>query len=758
VVVLTSINKTVLSVALLFALCTAWALLSQIPILRLPNVEKFLGPDGALAFLENITIDTRIRVRGPIEAPLKVLYVDVDTESISRLGNFPWNRDYFALALDALFKQGGIKAAGMDFVFSMAGIPALGRNEAEQGTRALGKVIHREKNIVLAGTYGTQNRPLGDVSSFPFIFESHYGTHPVGPPELPAFPIIGPSWGHVGLIDTVGDDVRYVPFFAKADLHTYYPMSLELALLHWGLDPSAIKISPNCLTISRPDGSIASRIPLILGQLAEPNWFNAWMDPAVGHFSIVDVMAYGKAATEGTDEQKALAKEFFEPFREGVVLIGPVDPLLKDLSVMPLSGPNPVPRVFVHGNLLQSIVAQRFLHRPPVWLNVGFIFLLGFAGAAFCLVPARFTTAAKAFSLTTALTYMGAAFLVFSKNDLLLPLVAPLGAALSCTFAGSLLQLSREQSQKRRIKGMFGAYLSPSLVDKMIESGEEPRLGGIDAEITAFFSDVQNFSSFSEQLTPQQLVSLMNEYLSAMTDILMEQGCYVDKYIGDAIVGIFNSPVPLPNHALQACVATQTLQKRLASLREKWAAEGEKWPPFVSRMQMRIGLNTGFATVGNMGSSRRFNYTMMGDTVNLAARCESGAKSYGVYTMITGETRRAAEQVGQGCVFRFLDRIIVKGRREPAEMHEIVCLAADLTPETSRCLALYASGIEHYLARQWDAAIAAFEQSAALEPNRPERNPESPTTPSSVMLARTRLIKQNPPGPEWDGVFKMQTK
>jgi adenylate cyclase len=149
---------------------------------------------------------------------------------------------------------------------------------------------------------------------------------------------------------------------------------------------------------------------------------------------------------------------------------------------------------------------------------------------------------------------------------------------------------------------------------------------------------------------------------------------------------------------------------------------------------------------------------MMGDTVNLAARCESGAKSFGVYTMITGETKRAAEAGGDTCVFRFLDKIIVKGRTEPAEMYEVVCLREDLDTETRECLALHAEGIKNYLGQNWDQAIVCFEKAAALEPNRPERNQDSPTTPSLVMLERCRELKSNPPGAEWNGVFKMTSK
>jgi adenylate cyclase len=256
-----SIRKP-LFVLILLGICSVWALLSQVSMLRLPNSEKFLGPDGLLAFLENPTIDARFRLRGPIEAPVKVAYVDVDSESISRLGNFPWNREFFALALDALFEFGGIRAAGMDFVFSSAGIPALGREEAQKGTIALGKCIHKNKNVVLAATYGSQNRPLGDSSSFPFVFERRYGTTPIGPPELPSHPVVGPTWGRIGLIDTVGEDVRYVPYFAKTDLHTYYPMSLQLALILWKLGPQDVTIESNRVVVKKTTTPRLSPSPL----------------------------------------------------------------------------------------------------------------------------------------------------------------------------------------------------------------------------------------------------------------------------------------------------------------------------------------------------------------------------------------------------------------------------------------------------------------------------------------------------------------
>jgi adenylate cyclase len=733
---------------------TVWFILSRFTLRN----EQFPGPDGALAFLEELTIDKRLQFRGPLPAPVNVIYVDVDSLAISKLGNFPWNREVFAIALDALFKYGGIKAAGMDFVFSKAGNPGIGGENAEKGTKKLGKTIFQNKNVVLAATYNTEAKEEDNSTLFPFVFEKNYGKHPVGPPELPEYPIVGPNWGHVGLINILGNNVRFLPMFAKADNHTYYNLALELALLYWGLDESAIKLEGNFLNVYSEDGSVKATIPLLLSQIAEPNWFHAWEHAYAKHFSIYDVLVNAQILKEGSEDKQVEAAEFFQTFKDSVVLIGPVDPMLKDVLLMPLDGSQPVPGVAVHGNVLKTILSGRFVQRSPVWLNACFIFGLAFLAGSFCLIPAKYSHLARIAGFVSFAGYIAGSFWLLARFDIIIPLVAPVGAAISCTMAGALIQLSLEKDQKRRIQGMFGAYLSPALVEQMIYSGEEPQLGGIDAEITAFFSDVQGFSSFSELLTPQQLVALMNEYLTGMTDILMECSCYVDKYIGDAIVGIFNAPVALDAHALKACVATQRLHKCLAELRKKWASEGAKWPEFVSRMQMRIGLNTGFATVGNMGSDRRFNYTMMGDTVNLAARCESGAKSYGVYTMVTGDTKCAAEKAGDACVFRFLDKIIVKGRKVPAEMFEIVCLKEDLTEEIKTCIATYALGIEHYRAQQWDEALQAFEKSAAIEPNRPEINPDSPSTPSLVMIERVRALKTTPPDPDWNGIFKMQTK
>ena len=222
-------------------------------------------------------------------------------------------------------------------------------------------------------------------------------------------------------------------------------------------------------------------------------------------------------------------------------------------------------------------------------------------------------------------------------------------APCSVSFGLQIFELGRrvvvEQKAKQEIKGMFGTYVSPELVNRMVESGEDPQLGGHEEEITPYFSDIQGFSTFSEKLTPARLVELMNEYLTACTDIVQAEGGTLDKYIGDAVVAMFGAPMPLPDHAFRACVASQLRApeaRRAAREMEERGRQvaGDRLEHAVAHRPQQRRL----PSIGNMGSRTRFNYTMMGDNVNLAARMESGAKSWGVYTMVhRGDQARLRE-------------------------------------------------------------------------------------------------------------------
>ena len=201
-----------------------------------------------------------------------------------------------------------------------------------------------------------------------------------------------------------------------------------------------------------------------------------------------------------------------------------------------------------------------------------------------------------------------------------------------------------------------------------------------------------------------------------MTDILQEENGTLDKYIGDAIVAMYGAPIPMDDHAYRGVRTTIRMQMRQIELREKWKSEGDKWPDIVSLMQTRIGLNTGTATVGNMGALDRFNYTMMGDMVNLAARSESGAKAYGAYTMITEDTYKAAAENQDDIAYRYLDKIVVKGRTQPVEMYEVTGFWEHLDGDAKGCLDLFQQGIDNYLKQNWDEAEKLFEKARDSSP------------------------------------------
>lgn len=282
----------------------------------------------------------------------------------------------------------------------------------------------------------------------------------------------------------------------------------------------------------------------------------------------------------------------------------------------------------------------------------------------------------------------------------------------------------------------------------MVRSGDEPKLGGNEVYITAFFSDIVSFSTFSEQLKPDQLVKLINEYLDAMTGIINKQGGTLDKYIGDAIVSFFGAPVEIEGHAYKACKTACLMQYELKELTKKWSDEG--WPDRVVNMRQRIGIHTGSMITGNMGSSKRFNYTMMGDNVNLAARCESGAEFYGVETMITETAKKEAENFQDDLIFRKLDRVVVKGRTKPVTVYELTGLKKHVPAQLIERNRIFEEALSAYFEGDWEKAISGFKRS--LDAELYEHNP------SRVFIKRCEQMRVDPPREDWDGVFVMEQK
>ena len=331
-----------------------------------------------------------------------------------------------------------------------------------------------------------------------------------------------------------------------------------------------------------------------------------------------------------------------------------------------------------------------------------------------------------------------------------MPIVAPLAGIVITYISNVIFQFLNEQKDKKFLKDTFGTYISPGLIDKMHEEQQAPKLGGVQDYHTAFFSDIQDFSTFSEVLDPERLVRLMNEYLTAMTDVLLAHEGTLDKYIGDAIVAFYGAPAPVADHEKKACATALAMRMRLKELREKWKKEDD-WPDIVYSMRHRIGLNCGSMVTGNMGSTQRMNYTMMGDTVNLAARLESSAKQYGVYIQISENTYNAAKD---RLTVRELDTVIVVGKTEPVKTYELIAEKDQESALYKELLPKFHDALELYKKQQWDQAFTAFGSIEKLEEIFPGRK----TNPSRVYMDRCTHLKENPPGDDWDGVWTLTSK
>ena len=332
----------------------------------------------------------------------------------------------------------------------------------------------------------------------------------------------------------------------------------------------------------------------------------------------------------------------------------------------------------------------------------------------------------------------------------MMPIVAPL-TGLVLTYASNIIfQFLHEQQDKKFLRETFGTYIAPKVLDKMYEEKQAPKLGGVEGHHTAFFSDIQNFSTFSEALEPTRMVALMNEYLTVMSQVILDNEGTLDKYIGDAIVAFYGAPAPVENHEKKSCTTALLMEDALEDLRQKWRREND-WPDIVYSMQHRIGLNCGKMVTGNMGSEMRMNYTMMGDTVNLAARLESSAKQYGVYNFVG---QNIYEETKDEFIFRFLDFVQVKGKNIPVKVYELVSAKDNADNHTVNLIKVFEEGLDHYYQQQWDKALAHFKKAEGMEDHFTSRN----TTPSAVFIERCTMFKDNPPGKDWDGVWTMTSK
>ncbi len=419
-------------------------------------------------------------------------------------------------------------------------------------------------------------------------------------------------------------------------------------------------------------------------------------------------------------------------FAGKIVLIAGSAPGLMDMRPSPLNPKSPGTEI--HAAALDNLLRHDFVRFPAP--AVSFLVLL-----AFCLITGvgasflRRVGPLVLFFLACLALPAAAAGLAMIPGYWLRFVAPELGVVVS--FIGAaIVNYNTEGKQRRFIKSVFRYYLSPDVIEQVLNDPSRLQLGGEKRDVTSFFSDVAGFTSLSEGLKPEDLVNLLNAYLSEMTDIILSTGGTLDKYEGDAIIAFWNAPLDQPDHALRACRAALRCQAKLAEMRAGFEAR------YGRGLQARIGLNSGPAVVGNMGSGSRFDYTAMGDTINLASRLEGACKVYGV-SILVGEGTFA--RAGEGMVFREVDTLRVVGKSQPVRVYEIVGERGSVPAERRTVLEAFARGLEAYKKRDWEGARRIFESLGS-------------DAPSRLYAERCRGLAADPPPADWDGVFALKSK
>ena len=417
-----------------------------------------------------------------------------------------------------------------------------------------------------------------------------------------------------------------------------------------------------------------------------------------------------------------------EIFKDAYVFFGYSAPGLLDLRPTPLSRVSP--GVEIHATCLDNLLTAGFLRTAPSWFVALATLLLCALGSGLVSLSRKARQSLLFFGVFLPTPVVGA-FVAYPLGWWW-PLVGPELALASALVGGVVLNYATEGRQKAFLKRAFKHYLGADVIDQIINDPSRLRLGGEKRQLTLLFSDIEKFSSFSEKLDPETLTGLLNEYLTDMTDIILEEGGYLDKYIGDAIVAFWNAPVAQPDHTIRAIRAVLRCQRRLAERRTHYKDRAGVL------IKARIGMNTGDVTVGNMGSRDRFNYTVLGDAANLASRLEGANKTFGTYNLISETTWLQSQDHFTG---RELGRIRVVGRQQPVRVYEVLGFAGEPLPPF---VSDFESGLRLCLQGQWAEALACF-----------ERHPEDPASAAYAAQCRQRLSAAVQ---AWDGIWSLTEK
>jgi len=608
----------------------------------------------------------------PSDTLSEIIIVEIDDESIYKIGEWPFSRDNYATAIENINES---RVIGIDILFD---IPRDGDTEFANAIK--------NNSVVLAVEYRDLSIKDGKV----------YSNEVLSPNS--SLGVAGDDF-KTGFINLFTDDdkvTRSIATKISSDMEDHDPFSAVIVGEYTGVKPK--------LDSQR----------MLINYYSEPRGYT--------YVSFYDV--YNNS-------------ENLPDFSGKIVLIGYTASGVDDTFGVPISS-EAMSGVEIHANLVQSILTRDFIEYQDDFSAIGVVFLFALiTGLLLCFFRIQYATILIVVIFIT--YFLVALLLIFDNYGVILNILFPLFTIVFVYITNVVMYYRTEEKSRKWITSVFGKYVSPMVIENLIKDPDKLHLGGEKKNITIFFSDIRGFTSISERLEPEELVHLLNEYLSEMTSIVIDNQGLVDKYMGDAIMAFWGAPLDQPNHAEMACSSSLEMIGKLRELQKKWEKEG------IPSFDIGIGLNSGDAIVGNMGSFERFDYTAMGDNVNLASRLEGLNKIYGTSIIISQKTYDIVKDKFEA---RRLDVVKVKGKKKPILIYELLSTDGKQDNKQRDFIKYYEEGLDLYFNKEWKPAIKSFQTALNIKED----------AASKVLIDRCNEFQKNSPPKDWDGVWEMETK
>ncbi len=704
--------------------------------------------------LEHIAYDARVRLSLQGDVDPRIVIVDIDEKSLAAEGHWPWRRDKVARLVSMLIDRYQADIVGFDMVFAE---PQLSHDyalltevaKARGDTRALEALapyantldrdrmfaeVLAERRVVLGLFFHTAPGFAERIGALPApLFEGDgedVGLRAVKASGFTANIAMlqqaatGGGFFSNPIVDSDGT-FRRVPLLHEFDGYLYESLSLAMAHHYLGLD-----IEPGFADVARDDAGYPRLEHLMLGPIRIPIDGNGAVlvpyrsqSPGYPYVSATDVL------NETVADPQTLMN--------AIVLVGTTAAGLFDHRSTPVE--SVFPGVEIHANVITGILDEAIKWRPAYTVAAETVAVLGFGLAGALVLPLLSPIVASAATWLLIGGSLALNVYLWRDQSHVLPVISTLLVLFGIYVMNMFYGFVTEARSRAQLRGLFGHYVPPELVEEMNKAPDRYTLDGEKRELSVLFMDIRGFTTISESLDPATLANLLNEFLTPMTRVVHAHRGTIDKYIGDAMMAFWGAPMEDNDHAHHAVKAALDMLKELEGIRRAFDAQG--WPA----VRVGIGINTGMMSVGNMGSEFRMAYTVLGDAVNLGARLEGLTRVYGVDCIVSQYTAKAAPRF----LYRKLDAVRVKGKAEPVFIYEPVTRIENANDRQKAYAHDVSRAIEHYTYREWDEAEAIFLQLRQGEPD---------VELHRLYLERIANFRRHPPPAGWDGVYTFETK